>query len=214
MATPSPADLSGLTIQAFLNALADKTPTPGGGSVAAIVGSLAGAQLRMTIAYTLGRKKFAAVEPLMQSTAEAVDQITAEFLQLMQQDAAAYESLAGYLKMPPEQRTQKADFSRAARQAIDVPLKCAHAARQLIDHAAAIADKINPHLISDLGVAVSLAGGVLACCELNVRVNLPILPDKNAAAACAQEMHQLRRHAQETADLVDRQVRVIMPAAD
>ena len=214
MTPPAPVDLSGLTVQAFLQALADKTPTPGGGSVAAIVGGLASAQLRMTIAYTLGRKKFAAVEPLMLSAAAAVDQLTTEFQQLMQQDAAAYEALAGFLRIPPERRAQEAGFPAAAQQAVEVPLQCARAARRLIDYAASIADKINPQLISDLGVAVSLSGAVLACCELNVRVNLPILPDKIAAAACAQEMHQLRRHAQETAELVNRQVRVIMPPVD
>ncbi len=211
MTTNPISDLARLSITDFLAALAAKTSTPGGGSVAALTGSLASAQLRMTLSYTLGKKKFADVEAQLQVAAHNVDGLTAEFLSLMELDRAAYESLCRFLKMAPEQQAADKDFVPAALAAVEVPIKCAKAALRLIVQAAAIVEKINPSLISDLGVSVELARGVTACCELNVHINLPVLPDKKAAADMAQEIYAIRRQATELSDQIGRQLRTIMP---
>ena len=204
-------DLARLSVSDFLTALAAKTSTPGGGSVAALTGSLAAAQLRMTLSYTLGKKKFADVEADLQAAAQYVDGLTAEFLSLTEQDRAAYETLCRFLKMAPEQQAADKDFLPAALAAVEVPMQCAKAALRLIVQAAAIVEKINPLLISDLGVAVELAQSVTACCELNVHINLPVLPDKRTAADLAQEIYAIRRQAMELAEQINRQLRTIMP---
>ena len=134
-------DLARLSVSDFLTALAAKTSTPGGGSVAALTGSLAAAQLRMTLSYTLGKKKFADVEADLQAAAQYVDGLTAEFLSLMEQDRAAYETLCRFLKMAPEQQAADKDFLPAALAAVEVPMQCAKAALRLIVQAAAIVDK-------------------------------------------------------------------------
>ncbi|MFQ5420156.1 MAG: glutamate formimidoyltransferase, partial [Anaerolineae bacterium] len=50
-----------ITPEAFLAATADATPTPGGGSVAALAGALAGALAQMVAGLTVDRKKYADV---------------------------------------------------------------------------------------------------------------------------------------------------------
>ncbi len=211
MSTNPTHELARLSVNDFLAALAAKTSTPGGGSVAALTGSLASAQLRMTLSYTLGKKKFAEVETELQATAQQVDGLTAEFVSLMEQDRAAYETLCRFLKMAPEQQAAEKDFVPAALAAVEVPMRCAKAALRLIIVAGAIVEKINPLLISDLGVAVELARGVTACCELNVHINLPVLPDKKTAADLAQEIYAIRRQAMELSEQINRQLRTIMP---
>ena len=208
---PSPLPLSQHTVAEFLTALAAKTPTPGGGSVAALVGAIACAQVRMTLSYTLGKKKFADFEPELQTVSRQVDALTAECVDLMEQDRLAYEALGPFLKLSREEQTADTKFHNAVQTAVRVPMACAHAALHIVEHSAAMAEKINPMLISDLGVAVELACSVVAACALNIHINLPLVPDKKAAADYAQEIYSVTRQATELADRIRRQVRTIMP---
>ncbi|HHJ07011.1 MAG TPA: methenyltetrahydrofolate cyclohydrolase, partial [Anaerolineae bacterium] len=50
------------SVQDFLNALSGKSPTPGGGSVAALNGALGAALVSMVCNVTIGKKKYADVE--------------------------------------------------------------------------------------------------------------------------------------------------------
>ena len=55
-----------LTTTEFVDALAAGQPTPGGGGAAALTGSQAAALVSMVINFTVGKKKYAAVEAEMQ----------------------------------------------------------------------------------------------------------------------------------------------------
>ncbi len=57
--------------QAFLNELADGTPTPGGGSAAAYSAAMGAALVGMVARLTIGKKKYAAVEDRMHAMAAA-----------------------------------------------------------------------------------------------------------------------------------------------
>ena len=50
------------TCGGFLDALASKAPVPGGGGASALVGALGAALCTMVGNYTVGKKKYAAVE--------------------------------------------------------------------------------------------------------------------------------------------------------
>ncbi len=56
-------DYLSLPLQTFLADLAAKSPTPGGGSVAALAGAVAACQARMVLEYSVGRAKGAEHEP-------------------------------------------------------------------------------------------------------------------------------------------------------
>jgi formiminotetrahydrofolate cyclodeaminase len=75
--------LAKLSIDEFLEQLASRTPTPGGGSVAALTGALAAGLGQMVAAYTLGRPKFAAVAPQVQNLAERQHRARQHLRQLM-----------------------------------------------------------------------------------------------------------------------------------
>ncbi|MDF2726310.1 MAG: methenyltetrahydrofolate cyclohydrolase, partial [Paenibacillus sp.] len=63
--TDRPADMFDWTIRDFLEQSAAAVPTPGGGSVAALVGALGAAMVAMAAGFTRGAK-YAAAEPAMQ----------------------------------------------------------------------------------------------------------------------------------------------------
>ena len=60
---------SATTVGDFLDRVAEATPTPGGGSVAALAGALAAALVQMVAGLTVGKKKYAEVEPEMRRRA-------------------------------------------------------------------------------------------------------------------------------------------------
>ena len=57
-------DLLSMTVRDFAAATAARQPTPGGGSVAGVVGALGAALGGMALAFTRGKKKFAEHEAL------------------------------------------------------------------------------------------------------------------------------------------------------
>ena len=59
-------ELSELTVHSFANLLGSDAPAPGGGSAAALAGSLGAALSAMVSALTLGRKKYADYQDLAQ----------------------------------------------------------------------------------------------------------------------------------------------------
>jgi len=79
----------------------------------------------------------------------------------------------------------------ALKQATEVPLRCCHAAREVIDLAAVAADKGNLNVISDAGVGVLAAYAALRSAALNVFTNAKMITDKTFAEAKLKELNGL-----------------------
>src|SRR5690349_24951496 len=91
---------AGLTLGGLLSGIAADTPTPGGGSVAALAGALAAALVAMVGRLTVGRKKYAAVQGAMGESIVRAEALRAELTALMRQDSTAFERVMQALKMP------------------------------------------------------------------------------------------------------------------
>ena len=81
------------TCGGFLDALASKAPVPGGGGASALVGALGAALCTMVGNYTVGKKKYAAVEADVRVLMEKAEDLRGRLLALVDQDAAAFEQL-------------------------------------------------------------------------------------------------------------------------
>ncbi len=148
-------------MDAFLDAVGNRTPTPGGGSVAALVAVLAISMAKMVTAYSI-RKQSSETEnqPLTQFAAQ-LDRMDHALRRLIDEDANAYQNLVEVrqrLKQPGE---DPAVLQEAIRLAVAVPLEvlalCTHMLQQMDEHK----DRTNPHLRSDLAVTAHL--GLAAC---------------------------------------------------
>ena len=83
-------DTANQTCGAFLDALASKAPTPGGGGASALVGALGTALCTMVGNYTVGKKKYAGVEEDVKALMAKAEDIRAMLLALVDADAAAF----------------------------------------------------------------------------------------------------------------------------
>jgi formiminotetrahydrofolate cyclodeaminase len=166
----------------FLEELASRAPTPGGGSVAALTAALAAGLLTMVCNLTSGKPQYASFESEVQSIRERSEALRAELQALAQADIDVFERLAAAYKLP---RTTEADAAsrRAAiqqitRQAAEVPLRVARAAAALLPLCAPLARYGNRLAVSDVGVAVLLVQAAVPAALLNVEVNLAALEDQ------------------------------------
>lgn len=180
MAENDNQDVLSLSVRHFVAATAAKTPTPGGGSVAGVVGSLAAALGEMALNFTRGKKKYAEHEPYYAHLSARLEKMRIMFQQLVADDMAAYRLYQDTSRM--EDGPQKANATQLALSAaINVPRESAKLSLALLADLKEFAGKCNPFLISDLAAAAALAVAVANLSDYNVRTNVPNLADKQAA---------------------------------
>jgi formiminotetrahydrofolate cyclodeaminase len=154
----------------LVEAVAAKTPTPGGGSVSAAVGALGVALGIMTARYSDAADVEAGLE-----------QLKAEFLKLVDADAEAYGQVNSAMSLPKatdeEKARRKAAVQNALSDAAEVPLKGMELAARALGALAELGPRCNKHLVSDLAGAVHFLEAALAGCGENVRINAASIHD-------------------------------------
>ena len=164
-------DLSG-----FLGELASDSPTPGGGSVAALCGALGAALNSMVANLTIGKKKYADVEDDMKEALAGAETLRVELTQMIDEDAAAFDKVMAALKMSKETEAEKALRKTALQQALvdaaTIPLAVMEMCVGVIRLARPVAEHGNVNAVSDAGVAALVARAGVHAAGLNVRINL------------------------------------------
>lgn len=182
-------------LQQFLDDLASKSATPGGGSAAALMGAQAAALVGMVCNLTIGKPKFAEVEAEMQDVIERAEILRSQLTDLIQADIDVFNRLMSKYALPKETDEEKAVRSAAIqavlKEATDVPLQCVQACVGVINLSKIAADLGNPGAVSDAGAAVMAAYGALKASALNVYINVSSLKDKVYADAKLKELEQM-----------------------
>lgn len=191
---------SPLPLEGWLDRLASKEPTPGGGSAAAVAGATACALGEMVLGLTLGREKFAAVEAQLAPLLPEFRELRAEFLRLADQDSAAYDAFMAAVRLPKatpaEQEARKAAMQQAAKRAAEVPLHTAQAAVEALRRLALVARLGNPNARSDAVVGAMHAWTAYHGARLNVLANLDGLGDPSSAAQFRRDLDHLAKEAE------------------
>jgi glutamate formiminotransferase/formiminotetrahydrofolate cyclodeaminase len=187
----------GETLEGFVAAVASSAPAPGGGSVAAHAGALAAALATMVAGLTVGRKKYAAVEPEMRALASQAAALGARLASLVKEDADAYELVGAAYRLPKEPAENAARRDAAIQAALlaaaRVPLETARACAAVAALAATCAQRGNTNAASDAGVAALLAEAACKGAAYNVRINVASMSDTSAGRPFAEEALRLVR---------------------
>ena len=200
------------SVREFLDGLASKAATPGGGSVAALSGALAAGLVSMVCQFTVGREKYAEVEDDMQRVLARSEALRAELQRAVDEDIAAYGGYREATALPQDTDEQRAarDSALAAssRRSTEVPLEVAEWSAELLELALESAQKGNPNLISDSAVAAQLAAGAHVSAYVNVRLNERWIDDPQFRAeiesrlVAAEERARLHDSVSETMNVV------------
>lgn len=193
-------ELKDQSIQDFLDKLASKSATPGGGSAAAVMGAQAAALVSMVCNLTIGKPQYAEVEPQMQDLLAKAEALRTELTGLIKADVEVFDRLMASYKLPKDNEdeiAQRSDAIQAVlKEATEVPLACARACKEAITLSAIAAAHGNLGVISDAGVAVMAAYGGLKSAALNVYINTSCLKDEAYATAKVTELEAITRGAE------------------
>ncbi len=172
-------------IQQFLDELASKAPTPGGGSAAAIMGAMGAALVSMVCNLTLGKKNYALVEDDIKVVLERSESLRVQLTDMIRLDVDAFDQVMEAYGMPKnteEDKRARGDAIQVAlKAATEVPLACAKAGSEVIELSRAVAEKGNKNVASDAGVAVLAGYAALKSAALNVYVNIGAIKDETFA---------------------------------
>lgn len=184
-----------LTIHTFLDELASSASTPGGGGAAALSGAMGAALVSMVCNLTVGKEKFAGVEPQIQEILGKSEALRAQLTQMIADDVAAFNTVMAAYRLPKatdeEKAARTAAIQEASKKATLVPLAAARACAQVIDLCRPAAEMGNPNVVSDAGVAVLCGQAGLKAAALNVLINLSAIKDEAFVAQHRAELDQL-----------------------
>lgn len=185
---PEPAPpIATLPLDALLDAVASKSPAPGGGFVASAVGALGAALAQMALAYSLGKRSLAEHEERNGEAHKRLGHTRDLLLRLAGEDAAAYE-LVSSLQRLPEGDPRRADLAQATMAATQIPLAAAAACTDLLRLCETLTATTSRALRSDLAIASTLAEAGARACRWNVAINLPLLDELGVGAPVRERL--------------------------
>lgn len=172
--------LRDLTITEFTKVLSEEKPTPGGGSAAALSASLAASLTSMVFNLTIDKKTEESYDETtkkaLRNSLEATNRFRIRFLELMAQDANAFDDLMDSYKLPKDNEIEIGVRSRrikAAKKAVlEAPWMLVDEAFDMYEVLKIATEYGNKNAISDAGVAAILLHGAIEGAALNVYINL------------------------------------------
>jgi len=183
------ADALAEPLHRFLDRLAARTPTPGGGAAAALVGALSCGMGRMVAAYSDDG------DPAVRTAAGRLAQADRMLRELVSEDMAAYERLrraGGSAKNDPQAAAERQQALAAAGL---VPLEMAATATAALSALDELKTAAKRSLISDLGVAAALGRACVESAAYSVRINAAALASAEDAAEMITQIDHLADRA-------------------
>jgi glutamate formiminotransferase/formiminotetrahydrofolate cyclodeaminase len=165
------------SLNAWIDELASGSPTPGGGSAAALAGTLAAALVAMVARLTIGRKAYAAVEARAREILTEAERLRAELRRLVDEDAAVYAGVSRAYKIPKDDPGRSRAVDDALLAAARTPAEVVKRARRVHKLATEIGAIGNKNATSDARVAGLLAGTAIDGALENVKVNIAAMSE-------------------------------------
>ena len=210
--TESPAHFADTTLGAFTGALASRRSVPGGGAAAGSILAHAAGLAEMVIAFSHGKKKFTAFESVLAEAAGRLRGIRETALEIVDQDARAFESLAALWPLDADDPRRLEAWPTAVEGAIEAPHRLVMNAAETVDLAARLVGRSSRLLRSDLAIAGRLAAVAAEAGRWNVDMNLDSLRglDGGSARALAieSEVNAAIDRAVTTANRIDEACRL------
>lgn len=200
-----------LNLREFANKLSLDSPTPGGGSAAALCGALSAALSSMVANLTVGKKSYESVDQEMKKSAVKAQILKDELLRAVDEDTRAFNKVMDASRLPKateEQAKEKeAAVEKASKEATLVPLSVLEKSISLLELAKIVALKGNRNSLSDAGVAGLIAEAAAQGAYYNVKINLPGIQDDAFKEEISKKADSLEEKASELGEELRRLIR-------
>ncbi|HIC22704.1 MAG TPA: glutamate formimidoyltransferase, partial [Planctomycetes bacterium] len=206
--------LTSQTVDGFVDEVSRDSPAPGGGSIAALAGSLGAALSSMVANLTFTKRKYRKRRAEMETIAIEAQRLKDDLLRAVDEDTEAFESVIAALRLPqgtPEQEKIRAVAIEAGyRHAIEVPLNSAELCLEVMRLALKAAHRGLPAGVTDAGTAVWMARAGFEGAILNVRINLSEIKDEKWRSAIEERILLLRKDAESLLEQCQQQLEEIL----
>ena len=187
--------LASMPVDRFVDEVSSDSPAPGGGSVAALAGSLGAALAAMVANLTVGKKGYEGAWEDLSALAERAQEVKAALVRAIDEDTEAFNGVMAATRLPkgtPEEQAVRARaIDEGYQQAARVPLGTARLCLQAIELAGEVARTGNVNSASDAGVAALVGRAGVEGAALNVLINLGFIEDEAFKTQCRDEGQRL-----------------------
>ena len=202
--------LADKTCRDFVEVLASKSATPGGGGASAIVGAIGMALGSMVCNLTIGKKKYAQYDEKVKGILKKAADLQDELLKLTDEDAECFLPLSKAYGMPKdteqEKKLKSETLERCLKEACSVPVNIVKKAYEAIELHEALVDNCSKLAISDVGVGVQCLKAAIVGAQLNVIININSIKDEEYVRKIKSETEPLVDKGSEIADKVYKKV--------
>ena len=199
-----------MRIKDFQSALASSSPTPGGGTAAAIALGQAAALSIMVCDLTIGSEKWKDGWGISEKLLPVAIDIMTNSARLADEDSDSFDAVMDSFKMPKESEEEKESRRQEIRKntliAAKIPMETAELALQLLNYLPDLAKYGNKNALSDVGVCSLLASAACKGALFNVKINLSSLPEGYAGDLeykAMQVMEECRIISRKIMDIVN-----------
>lgn len=190
----------------FVQVLSTKEPVPGGGGAAALTGAIGVALGNMVGSLTVGKKKYADVEPEILELKKRSDELQEKLLAMVEKDAEVFEPLSKAYGLPTETEEQRAEKERVMavvlRDASDVPVQIMELVMEALDIVERFSQIGSRLAISDAGCAAACCRAALNAASLNVFINTKSMKDREYAEKLNAHTEEMLKNGSEKADAI------------
>ncbi len=206
-----PPRLVSMTVAAFSDEVAGISPAPGGGSVAALAGSLAAGLTAMIASITYEREESEEARQDLARLGTDAHELRSAMLRNVDEDATAFDRVLEAGRMPrktdAERQLREEALQKATLGAIEVPLSVMKDGLRVIQLAGEVAERGVPAALSDAGVAALAAAAAVEGAYYNVVTNLTGLTGRTRRDRLHGEASELLAKASELKKSIAARVR-------
>ena len=182
-----------MTCEGFANETASESPAPGGGSIAAYMGSLGAALGTMVANLSSHKPGWDAKWRYFSDIAEKGQKLKDELIHLVDEDTNAFNKIMNAFGLPKgtdeEKAARKRAIQEATKYATEVPFRTVQRSFEVFEICELMIKKGNPNSVTDGAVGVLCAEAAVTGAYLNVKINASSLEDKEFATKIVAEAH-------------------------
>ncbi len=200
------APLVQMKVSDFIDEVSRESPAPGGGSIAALAGSLGASLASMVSNLTANKRGSEEVDAVLNEAAEKAQEIKFKLAAAIDADTNAFNAYMEARRLPsktPEEKKKKFEAEQEGlKQAVRVPLETARQSLEALKVAEVVVQYGNPNSITDVGVGALMAYNGVKGGVFNVLINLGQIQDADFVDEMRRTCTELEKEAAEVRDRV------------
>ncbi|PCJ62890.1 MAG: hypothetical protein COA79_01830 [Planctomycetota bacterium] len=195
-----------IEVENFVYAVASDSPTPGGGSVAGIIGSLGAALGSMVCNFTAGKKKFAEYDKEASEAIHSLNNDIQNLLELAEKDMRSYNLVGKAFQLPKsndqEKKARSDAIEHACEMALKAPFEVMKICKRLIIQTSRISEYGNPMLDSDTAGAGILLHAAAETAFYCVHANLPFIKNEEKNQNISKSINEIIQETKKEKDII------------